>query len=532
MLLTLSIKNHQGKTTPTREEYNFGQAGGSIGRAPNNDWALPDKNNYLSKKHAIIEFTEGHFYIIDKSVNGVFINYSTTPLGRENRHQIFASDEILMGEYTLIVKQLDESQPLADTESTPNSTESPPQPRFPFTRPTSTNDDPFAEIFDAKKNDQQENEPSNQNTSIPLDEKEQAEIDNKEQALETETNDSALLDEDKIANTKQKESNEKHHDDENNATAIILEKPEENKQPLTPQHSNQHNNDVSSNTKSNQQLDENKNNIDIVPEKSTEKEEKLPKITTKKTHKAQEKEKKPTINKKPAEHTGKKKTIRQDTGDSQVNKKKQIPPPSDTNDPLTHILQSAGLNTEDISKIDSTPETYQLIGQILKESLDGTMNLLRTRHAAKNHLNLDNTLISRRKNNPLKFLPNAQFVLRQTLPSRTDYIDDTFQPLNDALMEAYDDISAHEYAMATSIQEALAITIKKHFAPTSLEKKLEKNSPIISKIPLKREADLWQLFTSIYDEIAEEASESFQVLLDKEIVNAYEIQIKHLKAQR
>ena len=158
------------------------------------------------------------------------------------------------------------------------------------------------------------------------------------------------------------------------------------------------------------------------------------------------------------------------------------------------------------------------------------MNLLRTRNAAKNHLNLDNTLISRRKNNPLKFLPNAQFVLKQTLPS--GYADDTYLPLADALREAYDDISAHEYSMATSIQEALAITIKKHFAPSSLQRKLEKDSPIISKIPLKREADLWQLFTSIYDEIAEEASECFQVLLDKEIVNAYEIQIKHLKEKR
>lgn len=414
MLLTLSVKNHQSKKTRFPKEHHFGHTGGSIGRDNSNDWALPDPNNFLSKKHASIQFNKNHFYIIDKSTNGLFINRSHTPLGRGNQHKIHTSDEIIMGEYTLIVSQLDESVedipfPLHDsfTPSPSKQTET-----NPFA--LETTHDPFDQIF----NPTQEEESYRHAVDTTA---------NSQNAFFFNANDSLAL------KTEEKEK------PENILTGAVL----------------------------------------IEPSKD--------------------------------------KTLSTDTNNT---------------DALTQILLSAGLSVDDISRIQPTEETYQLIGHVLKESIDGTMNLLRSRMEAKNHLHLDNTLISPRENNPLKFLPNAHFVLKQTLSSSSNYADDTYLTLADALNEAYDDISAHEYSMATSIQKALTATIKKHFAPNSLQKKLAKDKPISSRIPLKREANLWKLFTSIYDDITEEASESFQVLLDKEIVNAYEIQMKRLKEKR
>ncbi len=475
MLLTLSVKNHQRKTTHFPEEHHFSHTGGSIGRDNSNDWALPDQNNFLSKKHASILFNENHFYIIDNSTNGIFINHSHTPLGRGNQHKIQASDEIIMGEYTLIVSQLDESVedipfPLHDSFTPFKQTET-----ASFALETTHDHDPFDQIF----NPTQEEEPyrhavdttANSHNAFFFDEKDNIANDTEHPPEKTHEN-----------NNKDDRKNKSHD--------LFLD-------PTIP--SAKDNNPL---PKIPRPLEiQNIDNTDDSLVLNTEKKEKPENI----------------IPEEVSIEPNKDKTLTIDTNNT---------------DPLTQILLSAGLSVDDISRIQPTEETYQLIGHVLKASIDGTMNLLRSRTEAKNHLHLDNTLISPRENNPLKFLPNAHFVLKQTLSSSSNHSDDTYLTLADALNEAYDDISAHEYSMATSIQEALTATIKKHFAPNSLQKKLEKDRPISSRIPLKREANLWKLFTSIYDDIAEEASESFQVLLDKEIVNAYEIQMKRLKEKR
>jgi len=478
MLLTLSVKNHQSQTTRFPEEHHFGHTGGSIGRDSSNDWSLPDENNFLSKKHALIQFNESHFYIIDNSTNGIFINQSQTPLGRGNQHKIQASDEIIMGEYTLMVSQLDESVeempfPLHDSFASSNQTET-----SPFTLETThdlhtADHDPFDDIFNPK----QEEEPYRHVVDTTANSHNAFFFDETNKTAHETKNDSE---------SENSDNNNNHNDTKNSNYELFLD----------PTTSSTKDNNKQAKTLRTLEIENINNANDRLELKTEEKPES-------------------TLVEKAQEEKSEKAAEKAQTIDT---------------DALTQILLSAGLSVEDISRIQPTKETYQLIGQVLKESIDGTMNLLRSRTEAKNHLHLDNTLISPRENNPLKFLPNAHFVLKQTLSS--NHSDDTYLTLADALNEAYDDISAHEYSMATSIQEALTATIKNHFAPTSLQRKLEKDRPISSRIPLKREANLWKLFTSIYDDIAEEASESFQILLDKEIVNAYEIQMKRLKEKR
>lgn len=194
---------------------------------------------------------------------------------------------------------------------------------------------------------------------------------------------------------------------------------------------------------------------------------------------------------------------------------------------LAEILKGAGLDISDVPD-NINDDTFFSIGQALKASLDGTMHLLASRTEAKNQLRLDKTLIGSQENNPLKFFPTSKHVLKLHF-SQSLIADSSYLPLVDALQEAYDDIKAHEFSMATSIQSALNLTIKAYFSPKNIQKNLEKNNPLSSKIPLQREAKLWQLFTDIYDDIAEEASESFELLLAKKIATAYEKQLKEIK---
>ena len=81
----------------------FGVHGGRIGRAADNDWALPDPERYLSGHHASITYRSGAWFIVDTSSNGTFLNDATTPLGRDNAHAVMSGDHVRMGEYEFVV---------------------------------------------------------------------------------------------------------------------------------------------------------------------------------------------------------------------------------------------------------------------------------------------------------------------------------------------------------------------------------------------------------------------------------------------
>jgi predicted component of type VI protein secretion system len=81
----------------------LGVAGGSIGRALDNDWVLPDMQRFLSGRHARIHFRQGAYYLEDTSTNGVFVNEATTSLGRRGPHALRDGDKLRMGEYLIQV---------------------------------------------------------------------------------------------------------------------------------------------------------------------------------------------------------------------------------------------------------------------------------------------------------------------------------------------------------------------------------------------------------------------------------------------
>ena len=88
----------------------------SIGRAAGNDWVLPDPERVISKRHCVIEGTGGTFHVIDQSVNGVFINASDQPVGRDQRCPLQHGDRVRIGDYEIDVAI---DQPLGRQAPTP-----------------------------------------------------------------------------------------------------------------------------------------------------------------------------------------------------------------------------------------------------------------------------------------------------------------------------------------------------------------------------------------------------------------------------
>lgn len=104
MGLRLEIISQQRQSLGEIGVKDFGQNGGSIGRSLSNDWALPDRNRFLSAKHAAIDYRSGSYYIIDTSTNGVFVNEAEHPVGRGNPQRLFDGDRVRVGEYLILAK--------------------------------------------------------------------------------------------------------------------------------------------------------------------------------------------------------------------------------------------------------------------------------------------------------------------------------------------------------------------------------------------------------------------------------------------
>lgn len=81
----------------------FGVHGGTIGRAPDNEWILPDPERYLSGKHARIDFRAGTYVLVDTSSNGTYVNGAQVPLGKYHDYLLKDGDYVRFGEYELLV---------------------------------------------------------------------------------------------------------------------------------------------------------------------------------------------------------------------------------------------------------------------------------------------------------------------------------------------------------------------------------------------------------------------------------------------
>jgi len=101
MFEIVSIQKHSA-TFPV--SHVFGQAGGFIGRAEECEWVLPDRGKTISRKHALITYEDGNFYMEDVSSNGIFLSLGHEAIGRGNRHKIEHGEGFLIGGYTIMAR--------------------------------------------------------------------------------------------------------------------------------------------------------------------------------------------------------------------------------------------------------------------------------------------------------------------------------------------------------------------------------------------------------------------------------------------
>ncbi len=174
-----------------------------------------------------------------------------------------------------------------------------------------------------------------------------------------------------------------------------------------------------------------------------------------------------------------------------------------------------------------TPQLMENIGALVRESTQGTLDLLLARAMTKREVKAEVTMIVSKGNNPLKFSPNLGMALAHLFgPRRKGFMAPT-----EAMRDAYDDLRSHQFGFMAGMRAALQGVLKR-FTPTTLERRLTRKSVIDSVLPSHRKAKLWDLFNEMYDEISREAEDDFHTLFGKEFLRAYEEQIERLERAR
>ena len=193
---------------------------------------------------------------------------------------------------------------------------------------------------------------------------------------------------------------------------------------------------------------------------------------------------------------------------------------------LKAFLQGAGIpGTPSVKSL--SPDMMEAIGKLLREAVQGTLDLLRARGLTKSEMRADVTMIMAQDNNPLKFSPTVEAALTHLLAPQVH----GFLPPLRAMKDAYDDLRAHQLGFLAGMRAALEEVLAR-FGPRELDKRLSAQSMLDDLLPMNRKAKLWDLFIERHAALTAEAREDFNAAFGKAFRRAYEAQVKQLRDQR
>ena len=212
-----------------------------------------------------------------------------------------------------------------------------------------------------------------------------------------------------------------------------------------------------------------------------------------------------------------------------------IKPPAPTPAPVASaasddsVLQALleGLGLPDLRTNREPQALARLVGEMLREAVGGTMDVLLARAMTKRDSHIDMTMIGARSNNPLKFFPNPESALSQMLSADAP----AYLPGVSALAAAFDDLKAHELAVIVGMRAALAEVVQR-FEPARIEQRLAVPGRFDKLMPGTRKARLWDLLTALYADLVRDGDEDVQRIFGEKFALAYQQQIARLRAAR
>ena len=183
------------------------------------------------------------------------------------------------------------------------------------------------------------------------------------------------------------------------------------------------------------------------------------------------------------------------------------------------FLDGLGVSRVELHPSVDRADMMLTAGQVLREFVNGTTDLLASRANLKNTFRLDQTTVLPRHNNPMKFSENTNDLLKQLLVgSEGEYLG-----AQDSIREVCRDLINHQNSFLDAMNSAF-IEFADRFDPDELREGFDRTMG--SKLfRFSSKAKYWQLYCDLYPIITEKGGGRFPQMFGEEFVKAYERQV-------
>jgi type VI secretion system protein len=174
---------------------------------------------------------------------------------------------------------------------------------------------------------------------------------------------------------------------------------------------------------------------------------------------------------------------------------------------------------------DRAPDFMEQLGELVRESVQGLIDILRLRAEFKHEFYLPATSIAPVSNNLYKYSVNAADAISRWL---SDSDQQAYLGAAESTRQAFQDLAAHQLALIAGMEAAVSALLER-FTPEVLEERIGKATMLEGMLPQMRSARMWEAFEKEYRNIADQAAEDFQEILGQHFARAYTEQIKRLE---
>lgn len=568
MAINITIVKTPEGVVPAEASKSFDENGGSLGRGVDNQWVLSDPERFLSSKHCQISCDNGHYFLTDCSTNGTFINGSSEPIGRNSKVALKDGDTFDMGDYQFSVSvwalesasaspfdaQQTSRGDIFGTGSTgqdavfpPSSSSSDPFGDSPFPAELynsvpeesdplaaldkaglGNNADPFGASSSGFTDDNRlggnvANDSSDLFSSNSY--SDGADAINQAASWPSTTHDSALIPEDWDDDLMSSGPSESH-----NGPAQISKQPPipedlsiSRSLPLTDRPS-QEPKLREKKARSQQAPPPAKSRIPLEQGEAPAR----PRPASRPTPSARKPAAAPSVDKarraqnaRPAGATGSFQTGKA----APVAPKKAAPKTQRAGTVDRAVIDAIGLEEFELSD-ERIQEINAVVGEMVRETVIGMMQSLRSRATIKNEFRMNVTTIQPIENNPLKFSANIDDALENMFIKQSN----AYKKPVEAVREGFQAVAEHQVALLAGIRSAFKSMVE-GFDPEKLEKQFERQSKG-SIVPALGKAKYWNAYKEHYQSLADNMESSFQFLFGDEFVQAYEDQLIRLSKSR
>lgn len=478
MYLTLEVISSQATSLGPQRRQVVGPKGLTIGRAPENDWVLPDP--YISKRHARIRFEGGQFLVEGLGRNPIAIGRADNAIPANEPRLLKVGDRIFFDEYEVLVKLLQREPPGAAPAAAPAAPPPPPPPPPPEVEATERLS---AEQMTGPSDDE----------GLMVQPSSTGLVTTVEPAEDMPASGLPVSDQDELLESRTVHEVPEERPPERRSLPPVPPPKELRRPGPTPVQGPARGQGVAP-------------AIGKPPTRNRSSElQVIPRSASMRVAGPTG----PAVARGPSELRA--------SGSARSPAPRTMRTTVEPSSDLALLLKAAGVPERDWS-----PEIAQELGMILRIAIEGIMGMLRSRADVKSELRLPLTRVQVKENNPLKLCPNVESVLHTLLVQRNP----GYLPTAQAFEDAFSDIRNHQSAMFEGLRAAFD-SMFASFEPEHLKKgfRVAAKGGVLGG----KKARYWDLYVQRYEHLGENVDESFRRLFGEVFAEAYERHLERMK---